>query len=63
LRTGLVTYYLAVSGYKYPDRSVLPDYPVSYTIAELMDGKDKEMDLAISLLREKKTRIGGAKNK
>ena len=55
LQTGIVTYYLAVSGYKYRDRSVLPDYPVSYTIAELIAGKDKEMDLAIRLAKEKKS--------
>jgi len=51
LSVGIVTYYQAVSGYKYPDRGVLPDYPVSYTISELIAGKDKEMELALSLIR------------
>jgi hypothetical protein len=51
LRVGLVTYYQAVSGYKHRDRGVLPDYPVTYTIAELMAGKDKEMEQALSLIR------------
>jgi C-terminal processing protease CtpA/Prc len=63
LGVGLVTYYQAVSGYKYRDRGVLPDYPVSYTIAELRQGKDKEMDLAIRLAHEKRSRNGDAKNK
>jgi hypothetical protein len=52
LGVGLVTYYQAVSGYKYRDRGVLPDYPVSYTIAELRVGKDKEMDWAIRLAND-----------
>jgi hypothetical protein len=51
LRFGLTTYYQAVSGYKFHDRGVLPDYPVEYTISELMAGIDKEMDLALSLAR------------
>lgn len=50
LNVGIVTYYVAVSRYKYRDRGVLPDYPVSYTLAELMAGKDKEMELALSLI-------------
>jgi hypothetical protein len=39
--------------YKYRDRGVLPDYPVGYTIAEMMAGHDKEMELALSLIRAK----------
>ena len=54
LGVGLVTYYQAVSGYKYSDRGVLPDYPVSYTIAQIIAGKDKEMELALSLIRSKR---------
>ena len=61
LGVGLVTYYQAVSGYKYRDRGVLPDYAVGYTIAELMAGKDKEMDLAIRLAKEKRARDSSAK--
>jgi hypothetical protein len=49
--------------YKYRDRGVLRDYPVSYTISELMAGKDKAMDLAISLARGKRTRDSDAKIK
>jgi C-terminal processing protease CtpA/Prc len=50
---GLVTYYLAASGYKYPDRSVIPDYAVTHTISDLLAGKDKDMELALSLARRK----------
>jgi hypothetical protein len=53
LRFGLVTYYQAVSGYKYQDRAVLPDHPVNYTIADLMAGRDKEMEVTLSLARKK----------
>jgi hypothetical protein len=55
LRFGLTTYYQAVSGYP-RDRGVIPDHPVTYTIAELLAGKDKEMDLALSLARGKGAR-------
>jgi hypothetical protein len=47
----LTTYYLAVSGRKRADRSVLPDYPVRHTIADLLAGNDKDMGLALSLAR------------
>ena len=53
LRFGLTTYYQAVYGYKYPDRGVLPDYPVHPTISDLIAGRDTEMELALSLARQK----------
>lgn len=53
LRFGLMTYYQAVSGYKYPDRGVIPDYPVAHTISDLLAGRDRDMDLALSLARKK----------
>ena len=49
----LTTYYMAVGGYKYPDRGVMPDYPVTYTIDDVLAGKDKDMELALSLARGK----------
>ncbi|HVR97508.1 MAG TPA: S41 family peptidase [Thermoanaerobaculia bacterium] len=52
LHLPLVTYYMAVKGYKEASRGVIPDYPVSYTIAELIAGKDKEMELALKLARQ-----------
>jgi C-terminal processing protease CtpA/Prc len=48
---GLWTYYQDVSGYKYSDRGVMPDYPISYSIDDLLADKDKEMELALSLAR------------
>src|SRR5262249_49789992 len=39
----LMTYYMAVQGYKAASHGVVPDYPVKYTIEELLDGKDKEL--------------------
>ena len=34
------------------DRGILPDYPVHYSIEEMLQAKDKEMDLAMELARE-----------
>jgi hypothetical protein len=48
----LVSYYLAVSGYQAAAHGVLPDYPIHYTIEELLEGKDKELDLALKLARQ-----------
>jgi len=50
---GILTFYLDVSGYKHPDRGVMPNYPVTYTIGDLLAGKDKDMELALSLARKK----------
>jgi C-terminal processing protease CtpA/Prc len=48
----LMTYYMAVSGYEAKAHGVLPDYPVKYTIEELLAGKDKELALAFELARK-----------
>jgi hypothetical protein len=45
----LMTYYMAVRGYKAASHGVVPDYPVAYTIEELLAGKDKELALALEL--------------
>ena len=50
---GLLTFDLDVSGYKHPERGVQPDYPVTHTISALLAGKDGDMELALSLAREK----------
>lgn len=52
VRVPLMTYYMAVSGYKGASRGVVPDYPVRYTIEDLLAGKDKEMNLALGLARK-----------
>jgi hypothetical protein len=48
----LMTYYMAVRNYKAASHGVVPDYPVSYTIDELISGKDKELELALELARK-----------
>jgi len=45
----LVTYYMAVNGYKAAAHGVFPDHPIHYTIEELLEGKDKELALALEL--------------
>jgi len=47
----LVTYYLAVSGYKAAALGVLPDHPIRSTIEELLAGADKELARALELAR------------
>jgi hypothetical protein len=44
----LMGYYMAVTGSP-ANHGVVPDYPVTYTIQELLEGKDKEMALALEL--------------
>jgi hypothetical protein len=52
LHFGLMSYYQSVSDdHKYHDRGVLPDYPITHTIEDLMAGRDKDMELALSLAR------------
>jgi C-terminal processing protease CtpA/Prc len=49
----LVSYYLAVKSDQAAARGVLPDFPIRYTIEELLAGKDKELALALELARGK----------
>jgi C-terminal processing protease CtpA/Prc len=48
----LMTYYMAVHEYKAASHGVVPDYPVKYTIDELLAGSDKELALALELARK-----------
>ena len=48
----LMTYYMAVRDYKAASHGVVPDYPVAYTIDELIQGKDKELAAALELARK-----------
>ena len=45
----LIAYYTAVNGVRNQNRGVLPDCPVRYTIEEELLGRDKEMEIALSL--------------
>jgi hypothetical protein len=48
----LVTYYMAVSGYKGGSRGIVPDYPVEHTIKDLIAGRDRDFELALKLARK-----------
>jgi hypothetical protein len=48
----LMTYYMAVKDNPATAHGVVPDHPVTYDIRELLDGKDKEMALALELARK-----------
>ena len=49
----LMTYFMAVRDYKAANHGVVPDYPVAYTIDELLAGKDKELALALELFHKR----------
>lgn len=48
---GMVTYYYAAADYKHASRGMIPDYPVKHTIEDFLTGRDKDMELALSLAR------------
>ena len=48
----LMTYYMAVRDDKAASHGVLPNYPVKYTIDELLEGRDKELAVALELERK-----------
>ena len=54
VRVPLITYHMAVSGYKDASRGVIPDHPVHYTIDELLAGTDKDLALALELARKER---------
>jgi hypothetical protein len=49
----LMTYYMAVRDYKATNHGVVPDYPLAYTIEELLAGNDKELALALELFHKR----------
>ena len=51
VRVPLMTYYMAVSGYKAATHGVVPNYPVNHTIDDFIAGRDKDMELALQLAR------------
>jgi hypothetical protein len=48
----VVTYYMAVSGYKPVSRGIVPDHPIVHTIDDLIAGKDRDLELALMLARK-----------
>lgn len=51
VRIPLVKYSMAVSGYA-PDRGIIPDYPVSPTMKDVLNGIDTEMDFVMKLIEK-----------
>ncbi|GEO02749.1 hypothetical protein AAE02nite_04130 [Adhaeribacter aerolatus] len=47
-------YHMAVSGYPYSDRGVLPDYPITPTIDDVLQKRDAELAFTLDLIRKKK---------
>jgi C-terminal processing protease CtpA/Prc len=54
MRIPMVRYHMAVSGYDYPDRGIIPDYPFTRTIEDHLNGKDTEMDYVLDLIKTQK---------
>jgi C-terminal processing protease CtpA/Prc len=52
VRIPMVRYHMAVSGYDYPDRGIIPDYPFTRTIKDHLTGKDTEMEYVLSLIEK-----------
>ena len=56
IRVPLMKYVMAVSGYRYPRRGVMPDVKVQPTIADMLAGRDPEMAVALDIARGKRTK-------
>ncbi|MGD8539208.1 MAG: S41 family peptidase [Candidatus Aminicenantes bacterium] len=54
IRIPMVRYHMAVSGYDYPDRGIIPDYPFIRSVEDHIKGRDTEMDYVLSLIAKKK---------
>ena len=54
VRIPMVRYHMAVSGYDYPDRGIIPDYPFTRTIQDHLNGNDTEMEYVLSLIAKQK---------
>jgi hypothetical protein len=50
---GMVTYSYASADYQHAGRGMIPDYPVTHTIKDLLAGRDRDMELALRLARAK----------
>ncbi|MDQ3289721.1 MAG: S41 family peptidase [Bacteroidota bacterium] len=47
-------YHMAVDGYPYPDRGVLPDHEVTPTIEDILQKRDADLEFTLDLIRKKK---------
>jgi C-terminal processing protease CtpA/Prc len=53
VRLALLRYHMAVSGYAHRDRGILPDYPFTPSIQDLLQEKDTELEYALELIRKR----------
>jgi hypothetical protein len=54
IRIPMVRYHMAVSGYKYPDRGIIPEFPFARSIEDLLAGKDTELEYALELINKQR---------
>ncbi len=54
MRIPMVRYHMAVSGYDYPDRGIIPDYPFTRTIEDYLGDRDTEMDFVLDLIEKQR---------
>ncbi|PSR52770.1 peptidase S41 [Adhaeribacter arboris] len=47
-------YHMAVAGYPYPDRGVLPDHEVVPTIEDILQKRDADLEFTLDIIRKKK---------
>ena len=52
IRLALLRYHMAVSGYEPRDRGIIPDYPFTRSIQDLLAGRDMELEYALELIRK-----------
>ena len=54
VRIPMVRYVMAVSGYPYPDRGIIPDYPFQRTIEDYLHDNDTELEFVLNLINKQK---------
>ncbi len=52
VRVPLMKYVMAVSGYRFPKRGVMPDVPIQPSINDRLTGRDPEIEAALTLARK-----------
>jgi len=52
VRIPMMRYHMAVSGYKYPDRGIIPDYPFTRSIEDLLADRDTELEYILDLIKK-----------
>jgi len=56
IRIPMVRYVMAVSGYDFPDRGIIPDYSFSRTIEDHLKGTDSELEFVLDLIGKQEKR-------